>query len=286
MRTHSCCRRRRQCGNIEVKTVTVETMNLWNSIPCEHSGDIHIKSYIPDVKKSDGAVIVFAGGAYMMRTPHSGERYAEFLADVGITAFVVDYRIKPYGFPLPLLDARRAVKFVRYHSAKYGIDKSKISVMGTSAGGHLAALVSTYFEEIDYPNKDEIDKENFIPNLQILCYPVIYLYGDLGHTDSAINILGKNSQKSAKQLTPADIVSEKTPPAFVWHCLTDSEVHVFNSINYVKALKEHGVPTEFHIFPDGWHGIGLAEGNADDRVTSHVHQWTGLLLEWLKYNNF
>lgn len=263
-----------------------EVMNLWNKIPGRHDGDIHITAYLPDVKKSDCAVIIFAGGAYMMRTPHSGKAYAEYLANNGICAFVTDYRVSPFEFPLPLLDARRLVSFVGYNAERYGIDKSKIAVMGTSAGGHLAALTSTYFEDIDYDFKDEIDTESYIPNAQILCYPVIYLYGDMRHEDSARNLLGERSAELAHRLTPINIVSDKTPPAFVLHIMADSEVSVFNSIDYVRALKDKDISAELHLFPDGWHGMGLADDDPQDKVKIRVSSWRRLLLNWLEYVGF
>ena len=105
-----------------------EQMNLWDNTPglCEEVPTITY--YKPDVKKSDAAVVIFPGGGYNHRAPHEGEGYAKFLAENGISAFVVAYRVAPHHFPLPLLDARRGVRFVRYYAEKYGIDKNKVAV--------------------------------------------------------------------------------------------------------------------------------------------------------------
>ena len=124
-----------------------------------------------------GAIVICPGGAYRLRVAHEGKNYAEFLTEHGYTSFVLDYRVAPHKFPLPLLDARRAIRFVRFYADKYGIDKNKIAIMGSSAGRHLAAMTATYYEPIEFENIDEIDKEDFIPNAQILCYPVIKLLG-------------------------------------------------------------------------------------------------------------
>jgi len=261
--------------------------DLWSGKTLGENGkSIQIKGYFPEIKKSDCAVLVLAGGAYMMRTPHSGEKYAEFLAENGITAFVADYRVKPFGFPYPLLDSRRAIQFIRFHSKELKINKSKIAIMGTSAGGHLAALTSTYFEDIPAGCNDEISKENFIPNAQILCYPVIYLNGEYYHKDTAENFLSGQKSNLAKRLTPANLITDKTPPAFIWHSFSDSEVHAFNSIDYFKALKEKNILSELHIFPEGWHGIGLANDDPNDKIKAHVAEWNELLLNWLKYIEF
>ncbi len=245
-----------------------------------------ITEYIPKEKKSNAAVVIFPGGGYHMRAPHEGDGYAKFLAEKGICAFVCDYRVAPHRFPLPLLDARRAVRFVRYNAEKYGIDKNKIAVMGSSAGGHLAALTSTYFEKIAYEDLDDIDKEDFIPNAQILCYPVIKLSVDstLTHTGSCINLLGEAQLPLSRSLTPQYIVSEKTPPCFMWHTLADGAVPVTNSLDYAAALRSRNISCELHVFPDGYHGMGLAK--AEDKVAKHVSTWAEMLLRWLEYIGF
>lgn len=264
--------------------IKTEKFDLWSKIPGEYTEVPKITSYIPADKKSDLAIIIFPGGAYGFRAEHEGREYAEFLAENGYSAFVVDYRVAPHKFPLPLLDARRAIRTVRFYADKFGIDKNKIAVMGSSAGGHLSALASTYFEEIEYEKTDEIDFENFIPNYQILCYPVISLYGKgLTHFGSGKNLLGDALAEKGEELSPHLLVSDKTPPAFIWHTFADNSVNVQNSLLYVENLKENGIKAELHIFPDGEHGLGLSK--KDDRISRHISQWTKLLLKWLEYIN-
>ena len=221
------------------------------------------------------------GGGYRARAQHEGKGFAEFFSEHGIMSFVVDYRVAPHRFPLPLLDSRRGVKFVRYYAEKYGSDKNKIAIMGSSAGGHLAALTSTYFENVECESCDEIDKEDFIPNAQILCYPVIKLLGKgVAHLGSGKNLLGELHVDMGEELTPELIATDKTPQAFVWHTAEDGAVPVVNSLDYIKRLKSVGVPTELHIFPYGGHGMGLAKANP------HVAQWSSLLLNWLSLIEF
>ncbi len=259
---------------------------LWQEAPgmCEETPTI--TEYIPESKKSNAAVVIFAGGGYHMRAAHEGEAYAHFFQERGICAFVCDYRVAPHRFPLPLLDARRAVRWVRYNAEKYGIDKNKIAVMGSSAGGHLAALTSTYFQPIEFEGVDEIDEEAFIPNAQILCYPVIKLSVDctLSHSGSCINLLGVEQIDLSHGLTPQYLVSEKTPPCFMWHTLTDGAVPVANSLDYASALREKNILCELHVFPEGYHGLGLAVG--EDKVKKHVSAWSDMLLKWLEYIDF
>lgn len=201
------------------------------------------------------------------------------MAENGICAFVVDYRVAPHKFPLPLLDARRVVRTVRYYAKEYGIDKNKIAVMGSSAGGHLASLTATYYDKIEFENMDDIDKEEYIPNAQILCYPVIDLFGEYAHKGSVENFLGAYDDEKGKKLSPGLIAQKSTPSAFIWHTLDDGCVNVNNTLNYVKKLKDIGTDVECHIFAHGDHGLGLALGN--DKISKNVSQWSGLLLNWL-----
>ena len=254
-------------------------MNLWENTPgmCEEIPQI--TPFIPEKKTSRAAVVVFPGGGYHGRADHEGSGYAKFLSDNGITAFVVDYRVNPHTFPIELLDARRAVRWVRAHAEEYGIDKDKVAVMGSSAGGHLAAFVSTYRKPIEFEGIDEIDNECCYPNLQILCYPVICPPEMEGicHKGSYKNLIGGENRELENALAPDRNVTADTPPAFIWHTAADQAVNVINSYTYATRLRENEVDVEMHIFPHGKHGLGLAP------AAPHVAQWAGLLINHLKY---
>lgn len=249
-------------------------MKLWQN--GEHKTEIHF--YEAENKKSDITVIIFAGGGYSCRAPHEDKGYAEFLQKNGVNSFIVDYRVAPNRFPIPLLDARRALRFVRANAKKFNVNPDKLAVMGSSAGGHLAAMLSTYSEAIEGEGVDEIDKERFFPDYQILCYPVILNpHTGVAHEGSYKNLLGDRFEELMEKVDPAKNASHSTCPAFIWHTSFDQSVNVTNSYLYAKALKENEVPVEMHIFPFGRHGLGLAESD------SHVAQWGNLLLNWLEY---
>ena len=196
-----------------------------------------------------------------------------------MNAFVVDYRVAPAHFPDELLDARRAIRFVRANAEKFGIDKSKIAVMGSSAGGHLAAFVSTYRKAIDGEGIDVIDSECCIPNAQILCYPVISSDEEIAHKGSYTNLLD-TLYAEREEYSPELIADERTPQAFIWHTSDDSVVNVENSYRYAAKLRRLSIPCEMHVFPNGPHGLGLAP------AMPHVAQWAELLKNWLKYIGF
>lgn len=252
-------------------------MNLWKNLPKGYNIMPTIDYYKAEVKFTDAVFIVFPGGGYTHFGEHEGAGFAKMFNVWGADAFVVKYSISPSRFPAQLNDARRAVQFVRANASEYGINPEKIIVVGSSAGGHLASMVSTFKGVVDYPENDEISKENFMPNYQVLCYPVVDLVNDeIAHNGSRINLLGEDySAEMAQKLSPQLACDKDTPPAFIWHTAEDNCVHVYNSINYIKSLVAHGVPSELHIFPFGGHGLGVASDK-------HSGQWTGLLFNWLK----
>lgn len=247
-------------------------MDLWDK-----ENPTQITYYEPAEKKADCAVVIFPGGAYCCRAEHEGKGYAEFFQSRGIPSFVVDYHVAPDYFPRPLLDARRAVRYVRFHAAEYGIDPMKIAAMGSSAGGHLTAFLSTYREPIEGEGADRIDDISPFPDAQILCYAVT---SENGPDDECIegcyrNLFGPDYKNIRAKYDVLAHTDENTPPAFFWHTFNDPAVHIGHLFRYASALRENNVPAEIHVFPDGPHGLGLAK----DRP--HVAQWPELLMNWL-----
>ncbi len=241
--------------------------------------DTRLFAYLPEKRNSDAGIVIFPGGGYTNLAEHEGEGYATVLAEWGITAFVVKYRVWPNTFPAPLEDARNAVRHVRSHAAEYGIDPQKVVAMGSSAGGHLAALLSTYTDALEGETDTFAD---YRPNAQVLCYPVICSPQSVGisHVGSYQYLLGTRDKDFCLAYDPALLVNEQTPPAFIWHTAEDAEVNVINSYTYATALRKCDIPTELHVFPHGWHGLGMR----DDYP--HVKQWVSLLKNWLVYMDF
>ncbi|WBL23348.1 alpha/beta hydrolase [Zunongwangia sp. HRR-M8] len=241
-----------------------------------------IYAFFAKENTSKTAVIIFPGGGYShLSMSKEGFKVAEWLASEGISAFVVKYRLpddrimkdKSVG---PLQDAQRAVRLIRHNAEKWNLDSDKIGIMGFSAGGHLAATLSTHYDKKVYLNKIE---ESARPDFSILAYPVISLTSAITHEGSRRRLLGENpSDNLVTQFSNEFQVSENAPPTFLVHALDDHAVPVENTLNYFNALKENNIPTELHIYNDGGHGFGLAE-----HLPNNL--WPKLLLEWLKTQN-
>lgn len=229
----------------------------------------------------NAAVIVCPGGGYGMRADHEGEPIALWLNTLGISAFVLRYRVAPYRDPAPLADVQRAIRYVRHRAAEWNVDPERIGILGFSAGGHLAASAATLFDWGDGKADDPIERHSCRPNLAVLCYPVISMKDGITHEGSRGNLLGPNpDQDRLARFNCEEQVAADTPPSFLWHTSDDEGVSVENSLRFASALARHRIPFDLHVYEKGRHGLGLA---ADDE---HIRTWTGLCAIWLKRNGF
>jgi len=243
--------------------------------------------YLPATENRSGAaVVIFPGGGYsVLAIGHEGRDYAKWLNERGIAGIVVKYRVSGndaagFQFPAPLLDARRAIRITRFHAREWGLDSQKIGVMGSSAGGHLASMAGTLFDE-KFPEEtgDEIDKLPCRPDFQILVYPVIGMDQAWGHGGSKRRLLGENPDSAlVARVASYHHITSKTPPCFLIHSADDNGVPVRNSLEYAASCAENKVPVACHVFNNGGHGYGL-KGGGDST------DWPNLLDDWLSRNN-
>ncbi len=185
------------------------------------------------------AVIVCPGGGYARRAEHEGEPVAEWLNSIGLSAFVLRYRVAPYRYPCALLDLQRAIRTVRSRSSELGIDRERVAALGFSAGGHLAASAGTAFKTEPTKAVDLIDNEDARPDLLLLCYPVISMDKAIVHRGSRLNLIGEGaSAMLADDVSIEKRVTGDTPPTFIWHTSDDEGVPVEHSLLLAAALKK------------------------------------------------
>ena len=228
--------------------------------------------------KSDAAVLIIAGGGYsVIVIQHEGFNTANYLTSKGVNAFVLKYRHRPYKQPAPLADAQRAIRLIRRDADKYGINPNKIGVIGYSAGGHLAATISTMYDEKLYDREDDRDI-SARPDYSMLVYPVITM-GPETDQGSKNSLLGNNpSDELIEKWSCQNRVTSDTPPTILFHSTDDTIVPVANSIMYYQSLIKNGVDAEMHIYSKGGHGFGVP-GNPN--LTSG--KWTEALDNWGMY---
>lgn len=218
----------------------------------------------PAGENSNGAaVIICPGGGYFLHaTDHEGVQPAKFFNRMGVTAFVLRYRLNPYRHPIPLQDAQRAIRVIRASAKDYGVDPGRVGIMGFSAGGHLTSTAVTHFDKGDPNAADEIDRQSCRPDFGILGYPVVSFVSDYSHRGSAKNLLGENpTEEQLKELSNDLHVTKETPPVFLFHTSEDTGVPPENSLAFYAACHKAGVPAELHVYQQGPHGVGLAFGH-------------------------
>lgn len=230
-------------------------------------------------------IIILPGGGYRKLAEHEGKGYAEFFQKQGYTCFVVNYRLGSEAFgshrhPAMLEDALAAIETIRNSVSDYGI--TQLGIMGSSAGGHLAAHASVGYHanKLVDENVDAVARKvegepsvSLRPDFCILCYPVITMMGNFVHQGSCENLLGPTPTLELLEATSVEKhVSEDTPPCFIWHTVEDASVAVENSFLFAQALRKKQRPFELHIYEKGRHGLGLRAEFA----------WANDCLRWLK----
>lgn len=227
------------------------------------------------------ALLILPGGGYAFRSEKlDGLDLAEWFAARGIAAYVLNYRVDPYRYPVPLLDAQRALRWLRAHAAEQHVDPDRIGVLGSSAGGHLAALLATEPGAGDAASPDPIERESARPDLLILSQAVISMQHHV-HAGSRRRLLGPSpSAEQLHALSAEQRVRPDMPPVFIWTTRTDEFVDFENSELFVQALRAQGVDHEYHLFPEGPHGRGLA------RIEKYARAWPELCLAWLGRHGF
>jgi acetyl esterase/lipase len=216
--------------------------------------------YLPEKDKPTGtAVIICPGGGYnILAIEKEGDTVARWLNSIGVTAFVLQYRLKDYPQPAPLLDAQQALRTVRKRAADWNLDPKRIGILGFSAGGHLAAATSNAAPiplAAPYADSNSISPK---PDFSILIYGVLPQPGD----------------KWVKEMYTPLLITEETPPTFLAHAKDDT-IPAQLSIDYATALKNHNLPHELYLYDKGGHGYGLGQSGGD------AAKWPERCAQWM-----
>jgi acetyl esterase/lipase len=265
----------------------IQTILLWPDGAPKANGDgpkdtPTLTIFTPRVGSENGsAVVIMPGGGYQnLAGDLEGREIASWFAARGFKAFILAYRLPSQGylFPVPLLDARRAIQLVRARAREFSISPHRIVAIGFSAGGHLAALAAVQPLAGDPRAADPVERASSRPDYLVLGYPWMSAVStSTTHLNycQMFNLMDQSAALEAAY-TPNNFVSPQNPPAFIYHTWNDQAVPVEQSLGFVEALHKAGVSTEVHIFAEGKHGSGLGKGDAA------LGHWANLLENWLR----
>lgn len=259
----------------------------------ENGSDAYVECYIPSALENAGeslkrkkhpCMVVVPGGGYRLTSDREAEPIAlQFMAE-GYRAFVIRYSCAPHCFPQQLREVAAVMELIYEHADEWNIEVSRTAIIGFSAGGHLATQYSNLY---NCPEVRAIFPDSKPVQACILGYTVITDHPDYKHAGSVQNYLGQEkAERNEKGFDCASIVSEQTPPTFIWHTVEDKTVPVQNSLLYAKALSDHKIPYEMHIYPCGEHGLSVVNETvfmeARDARVMRAQKWIADAKTWLK----
>lgn len=260
-----------------------KTIYLWRNVKGMEKQPSVMYMHEPKENKTKTAVIVCPGGSYHhLGLYNEGYCSAKWFSENGITAFMLKYRTNEslYNHPAMLEDIQRAIQIVRENAAEFGIDASKVGVIGYSAGGHLVTMAGEFGERFNELEKLGIETAvSLRPDFVMPIYPVVSMQDDISHKWSRRSLLGKNQTQERKDLFSMELqVPDNMPPTYIVVCKDDNVVDYNNSLRLYDALLAKNIQNcELHVYEWGKHGFGMLNG-----PFMKEFKWNEPLLEWIK----
>lgn len=283
-------------GGMSMLHETIEVKLPYAELGIEKSGaPATITTYIKERYPNDQdaflrpLIIICPGGGYHHHSPREGEAIAIKMLDMGYNALILRYSLMPNAYPCQAYELAYAVKYARDHADEWDVNPEKIIVAGFSAGAHVAATVGTMWNKPIFDKlleKLEETHENIKPDGMLMGYPVI-TSDKFAHRASFERLLQDKYDELIEEVSLENQVDSDTPPVFMWHTFSDNSVPLENSLIFANALRKNNIKFEYHVFPNGEHGLGFGTKETSTKNGGHmdpqVGAWTNLFGEWMKY---
>lgn len=252
---------------------------------CDPTLEIYLPhNYEAREQQKRPCMLLCPGGGYRIVSPREAEPVALHLFPEGFNVFVLTYSTTPHCFPTQIREAAAAMELIHENAEAWNCDPDRIAIMGFSAGAHLSAH---YANRYDCPQVREKFPESKPVKATVLCYPVISGKTGTRHAGSFDKLSGHfpATEEDLEMFSCEKMVTENTPPAFLWHTASDPTVPVNNSLLYAQALAANNVPFELHVYPYGKHGLATADLWTNTQIPPEVaraSEWLPSLKAWLK----
>ncbi len=256
----------------------------WPPVFLRNTRDPSLHVFLPKAPSGRALLVIPGGGYEFVSIANEGVDVAARMCALGYAVFVLNYRLPSEGWRdgpvVPLQDAQRAMRIIRSTAASHGVDPDRISAIGFSAGGHLAASLATGFAEPVYAPTDAADRIDARPSAAGLIYPVITMTEPYTHAGSRRLLLGADpSDQLVAARSPEQHVGPTTPPLFLAHACDDPAVPVENSLMMMAAARTAHRPVEAHFFQEGGHAFGVGyPGSPTSEWIPLLHLWLGRAL--------
>ena len=253
---------------------------------CDPTVEMFLPYNMVEMKRENNkrpVLVICPGGGYCGCSQREKEPIALNFLGLGFNVFIITYSVNPHRSPTQLREVAALMEIIYDNAEKWHCNTEKIAILGFSAGGHLAAHYSTSYDCAEIREKFPDSKP---VNASVLCYPVITADPAFAHNGSFNALLGtkERSTEEIEKFSCDRLVTDKTPPAFIWHTAADSSVPIYNSLFYAEALAKHKIPFEMHIYPFGVHGLATADyltnNNTEPDAPMHPAEWIESAKKW------
>jgi acetyl esterase/lipase len=269
--------------NVSLAIQPPASIKIWNGIDKKELRQAKSKLiiFVPDsLKKNGSSIIICPGGSYAYLGMNvEGYTVAKWLNELGFTAFVLRYRVgwDGYHYPSGIQDLQRAIQIVRENSLRWNLNPNSVGIMGFSAGGHLAGMAATYFNQNFLQLLEIKPNVSLRPDFVVMNYPVVSMHDSIAHRRSKHYLMGRSIRDHAleNKLSLEENLHSDMPPIFLMQAKNDETVDYRNSLYFYQNAKKKKLSVKYLLYNCSGHGFGI-----NPRKNKIAAQWTNECADW------